>query len=177
MNRQRMTMLFIVGLAALVLVTFLAWCPPDACRVLHIHTYTISRLAEYRTFLADEVAFHELHRVRAVRFDCSALRDDVVIALETGQLALGIHKPPATTGESAQRGPLQAWHEGRLLHVVNTMSGNRQDVDAWSVSARENVAERQHNEFSFLPRLFGGVILHVLNKQIPIVLFSRNPCV
>ena len=92
-NRQSMIMLVLAGLALLVVVLFLAWCPPDVCRVLNIHTYTISRLDEYQHFLADEASFHALHRARAARVDCSALRDDVVTALKTGQLALGASRP------------------------------------------------------------------------------------
>lgn len=177
MNRQHTTMLFIVWPAALVVVVFLAWCPPDACRVLHIHTYTISKLDEYRQFLADEAAFHQLHRVRAVRLDCSGLRDDVVTGLQTGRLILGINKSNGAEGKGPLLGPIQPSHQGRLLHLVNRTSENHQELDVWAASVRENIAEQQHHELSFLPRLFGGVIIHVHNKQIPIVLFSDHPCV
>lgn len=176
-NRQSMIMRVLAGLALLVVVLFLAWCPPDVCRVLNIHTYTISRLDEYRQFLADEAAFHALHRVRAARGDCSALRDDVVTALKTGQLALGTSRPNGGEGKSGQVGPVHAWHQGRLLHLTNATSGNHQESEAWVVTVRESVTEQQRHELSFLPRLFGGVILHVQNKQIPIVLFSDQPCV
>lgn len=176
-NRQSMIMLVLAGLALLVVVLFLAWCPPDVCRVLNIHTYTISRLDEYQHFLADEAAFHALHRARAARVDCSALRDDVVTALKTGQLALGASRPNGGDGKSGQVGPVHAWHQGRLLHLENAALVNRRESEAWAVTVRESVTGQQRRELSFFPRLFGGVILHVQNKQIPIVLFSDQPCV
>jgi hypothetical protein len=176
-NRKLLTMLALAGLAALLVVLFLVWCPPDACRALNIQTHTISELDEYREFLADEAAFHALHRARAVRLDCSALRDDVVTTLENGRLTLGISEPNGAQGNSAQVGPVKAWHQGRLLHLGNGTFENREESEAWAVSVRESVAERQGHELAFLPRLFGGLILHVHNKETPIVLFSRNPCI
>lgn len=176
-NRKLLTMLVLVGLAALVVVLFLVWCPPDACRALNIQTHTISELNEYRQFLPDEAAFEALHRVRAVRVDCSALRDDVVTTLENGRLTLGISEPNGARGNSAQVGPVKAWHQGRLLHLGNGTFENREESEAWAVRVRERVAEQQGQELAFLPRLFGGVILHVHNKETPIVLFSRNPCI
>ena len=176
MNRRHLTILFIAGIAALSVMLFLVWCPPDACRTLHIQTYTISSLEEYRQFLLDEAAFTSSHHARAVRLHCADLRDDVVNAFKTERLMLGISKPTGMKSDHAQLGPVQAWHQGRLLHLLNKTSENHQTLDAWSMKVRENVAEQQHHDLSFLPRLFGGVILHVHNRQIPIVLFSDQPC-
>lgn len=175
MNRRHSTMLLVAGLAALIVVIFLAWCPPDICRALHIHTYTISRLDEYRQFLLDEAAFTSSHHARAVRLQCPTLRDDVVAALKTERLTLGISNPDGVKAESARRGPVQAWHQGRLLHVSKGTSEN-QELDAWTMRVRESLTDRTEKDLSFLPRLFGGVILHVRNRQIPIVLFSDQPC-
>ena len=176
-NRKPVIMLVLAGLATLVVLLFLVWCPPDVCRALNIQTHTISGLNEYREYLADEAAFQALHRVRAVRVDCSALRDDVVTTLESGRLPLGTIERNGAQGSSAQAGPFKAWHQGRLLHLANETSENHQESEAWTVSVRERVAEQQGQELAFLPRLFGGVILHVPNKETPIVLFSRNPCI
>ncbi|MBA2487360.1 MAG: hypothetical protein H0V35_14960 [Nitrospira sp.] len=177
MKRQHVAMLLLPGLTLVAVMFFLARCPPEACRALHIQTYTVSRLDEYQEFLADEAAFQALHRVRAVRLNCSALRDDVVTALNGGRLALGITRPMVTKGEKDQHGPVQAWHQGRLLHVTNALSEQPQEMNAWMASVREKVAGHSHTESAFLSRLFGGVILHGHHAQTPIVLFSDDPCV
>lgn len=176
-NRKLLTRFVLAGLAALSVVLFLVWCPPDLCRVLNIQTHTISRLEEYRQFLADEAAFKALHHVRAVRFDCPALREDVVEALETGRLTLGASESNGTRSSNVPAGPVKAWQQGRLLHLMNGTSEDQQGPDAWAVRVRNIVAEQQRQELSFLPRLFGGVILHVHHKELPITLFSRNPCI
>ncbi len=176
-NRQLMTMFVLIGLAALGVAIFLAWCPPDVCRILNIQTYAISDLDDYRQFVADEPAFRSLHHVRAVRVDCSALRDDIVTALETGKLTLEASQSNGTHGKSAHPGPVQAWHQGRLLHMTNRASGTDQEQEAWAVTIRSTVAGQATQELSFLARLFGGLVLHVHNKQIPVVFFSDQPCV
>ena len=176
MYRRHLTMLLVAGVAALIVVIFLAWCPPDACRALHIHTYTISSLDEYRQFLLDEAAFTSSHHARAVRLHCPNLRDNVVAALKTDRLTLGISHPNGVKSESARQSPVQAWHQGRLLHVSKGTSENHQELDAWTMRVRASLVDRTEKDLSFLPRLFGGVILHVHNKQIPIVLFSDHPC-
>lgn len=177
MKRPQTTMLILAGTAALAVVMFLARCPPDACRALHIQTYTISSLDDYRQFLLDEAAFTSSHHVRAVRLHCSDLRDDVVATLKTGRLTVEIVKPTGAKSDSAPHGPLQAWHQGRLLHLSNAMAENRQELDAWAMRVRDSLADRTAKDLAFLPRLFGGVILHAENRQIPIVLFSDQPCV
>lgn len=177
MNRRHVVMFSLIGLVMLVILIFLAWCPPDACRVLHIQTYTISKLDEYSHFLADQIAFNALHHARAVRLNCSALRDDVVASLEAGRLTVGITKQNRAIESGNQHRPIQAWHQGRLLHLLHRTSENHQLLDAWAMRVRAAVAEQQQGELSFLPRLFGGVIIHVHNQQIPIVLFSDQPCV
>ena len=98
-------------------------------------------------------------------------------ALETGRLALGIAKPNGGQGTDVPAGPVHAWHQGRLLHLTNAQSGNHRESEAWALTVRESVTGQQPHELSFLSRLFGGVILHAQNKQIPIVLFSDQPCV
>jgi hypothetical protein len=175
--RKLTVILLFIGLAALILLLFFLWCPPDVCRALNIQTYTISSLDEYREFLADESAFKTHHSVRAVRVDCSALRDDVVAALEKGRLILGVSESNGAPGNSLQAGQVKAWHQGRLLHVGNGTFENREESEAWAVKIREMLSERQERELAFLPRLFGGLIIHVHNKEAPVVLFSRNPCI
>lgn len=177
MTQQQKTMLIGAGMAAVSMVMFLAWCPPDACRALHIHTYAISTLEEYRQFLIDEPAFTASHRARAVRLHCADLRDDVVTALKTERLALGISQPTSSPSEQVLSGPVEAWHQGRLLHLSIPAPGNRQELGGWALRVRESLADRTDKDLSFLPRLFGGVILHVQKRQLPIVLFSDHPCV
>jgi hypothetical protein len=89
MQRRYIAVVLIAGLAALIVVISLARCPPDVCRALHIQTYTIASLDEYRQFLVDEAAFTALHHVRAVRVNCSDLRDAVVTALKNGAIKVG----------------------------------------------------------------------------------------
>ena len=173
MQRRHITLVLIVGLAALSIVIALAWCPPAACRFLHIQTYTISSLDEYRQFIADEAAFRRLHHVRAVRVNCADMREAVVTALNTNQMKLGISTANGITSETAH-GPGQAWQQGRLLHL--SPSEIQQELDSWARSVRENLTDRTHNDLSFLSRLFGGVILHIHRREIPIVLFSDKPC-
>ena len=174
MKRHHRPLLLIAGLAAIAAVMSLDWCPTAACRILNIQTYTISSLDDYRQFLLDEAAFTALHHVRAVRMNCSDLREAVVTALNTDRLMLGASKPNGFTFESAPSGPIQAWQQGRLLHL--STSAHHQEFDSWAMRVRESLTDRTPNDLSFLPRLFGGVILHAQKKAIPIVLFSDQPC-
>ena len=171
-----MIALALVGLAVLGILMFLTWCPPDACRTLHIQTYTISGLDDYRQFLADDAAFLARHHVRAVRLDCSALREDVVTALTTGHLMLGISNQHGVEERNIQAGPIQARYEGRLLHLTYTASDDHRQAEEWVLSIQNGVAGQERRDLSFLPRLFGGLILHVQNKQTPLVFFSDQPC-
>jgi hypothetical protein len=173
MQRPHITLMLVVGLAALIIVIAVAWCPPAVCRILHIQTYRVSGLDEYRQFLADEAAFTRLHHVRAVRVDCSDMRDAVVTALNRNQLKLKTSKSDGITSETVH-GPSHAWQQGRLLHLSPAES--QQELDSWAKSVRESLTDATHNDLSFLSRLFGGVILHFHNKEIPIVLFSDKPC-
>lgn len=174
MKRQHILLLLIAGLAAMAVVMSLVWCPPAACRVLHIQTYTISSLDEYRQFLRDEAAFTALHHVRAVRMNCSDLREAVVTALNTNRLMSGASKPNGITFESAPSGPVQAWQQGRLLHL--STSAHHQEFDSWAMRVRERLTDRIPHDLSFLTRLFGGVVLHAQKRTLPIVLFSDQPC-
>lgn len=177
MNRHRKTMFILAGVAALAVALFLVRCPPVACRVLNIHTYTLSNLGDYRQFVADEEAFYSLHRIRAVRIDCATLRNEVVTALETGRLTLGAGRPDDTQHNGAGQGPIEAWQQGRLLHLTNRALGTDDEQQAWAAKVRATVAVQQGQDLAFLSRLFGGLVLHVSHKQIPIVLFSDHPCV
>jgi hypothetical protein len=177
MNRWHLSILLAAGLAVLLMVIFIVHCPPDACRALHIQTYTISSLDDYRQFLQDEAAFTSLHNVRAVRLHCASLRDEIVAALKTDRLTLGTSHQSGAEDEKARRDTIQAWHQGRLLHLSKGTSENHQELDAWIMRVRESLTDRTKKDLSFLPRLFGGVILHVQNRQIPIVLFSDQPCI
>ncbi len=173
MQRRHLTLVLIAGLSALLIVIALGWCPPAACRLLHIHTYTVSSLEEYRQFLADEAAFTRLHHVRAVRVNCSDMREAVVTALNTNQLKLGISKANGITSETTH-GPIHARQQGRLLHL--SPAENQQELASWARSVRESLTDRTDNDLSFLSRLFGGVILHIHHSEIPIVFFSDRPC-
>lgn len=176
MNRRHLTIILAAGLATCIVMIFLAWCPPDACRALHIHTYTISSLDEYRQFLLDEAAFTSSHKVRAVRLHCEDLRDDVATTLTAGRLTFETSKPIDAKSDGAPYGPLQAWHNGRVLHLSTATVAHREELDAWAMRVRESLADRTTKDLSFIPRLFGGIILRVQNRQIPIVLFSDQPC-
>ncbi len=70
---------------------------------------------------------------------------------------------------SAQPDPVQAWHQGRLPHMTNRASGTDQEQEAWAVTIRATVAGQATQELSFLARLFGGLVLHVHNKPLPVV--------
>lgn len=173
-NRPPMTIIVAAALVALLVTIFLVWCPPDACRVLNIQTYTISKLDEYQQFLIDEPAFLLRHHVRAVRVDCPTLRDAVVGALTTGRLTLGVGSP--NQENRAALNSIEAWHQGRLLHLSNRAAGSDQEQEAWAVNSRAIIAKHAEQEL-FLSRLFGGLVLHAAHKQIPIVLFSDQPCI
>ena len=175
-NRQSMIVLALAGLAVLSVLMFVTWCPPDACRALHIQTYTISGLDDYRQFLADDAAFLARHHVRAIRLDCSALRDDVVTALTTGHLTLGISNQDGAEERTIRAGPIQAWYQGQLLHLTYNASNDHRQATEWVGSIQNGVAGQERRDLSFLPRLFGGLILHVQNKETPIVFFSDQPC-
>lgn len=116
-------------------------------------------------------AFKARHRVAAVRLHCSALRDDVVTALQNGQLILGLSKQNMMNPPS-----LRAWHQGLVLHLANAMAENERQQETWATTVQQTVSSHEHDELSFLPRLFGGLIIHVRNKQKPMVLFSEERC-
>ena len=143
---------------------------------MHIQTYTIASLDDYRQFLLDEAAFTSSHHARTVRLHCDDLRDEVVAALKTERLRLGISQPTSSRSDQVLSAPVDAWHQGRLLHISMPAPRNRQEVDEWGSKVRESIARRTDKELSFLPHLFGGVVLHVQKRQIPIVLFSDRPC-
>lgn len=166
MNRRDKTMVLLGGGAVLAATLFLLWCPPAACRALSIRTTTVTSLDEYRQFLADQKAFYSSHRSRAVRIDCANLRDEVVAALKSGRLT-----------EGAGQGQLEAWHQGRLLHLADKSSRTDRERQDWAASVRRFLTAQQDQELAFLSRLFGGVVLHLSQKQLPIVLFSDDPCV
>lgn len=163
----------LAGLAALAVTLVLVWCPPALCRALNIHTFTLSDLSDFRQYVEDEPSFLSAHHTRAVRIDCASLRDEVVTALRTGRLALGADNAPRSEGE---RGRIEAWHQGRLLHLTNTGLPTNGEQQAWAASVRVTIARQQGRELAFLSRLFGGLVLHVAHKQIPFVLFSDRPC-
>jgi hypothetical protein len=175
-TRQYKAIFLLAALPAIAVIVLLTWCPPGVCRALNIQTHTITRLDEYRQFLADEVAFHTRHHVRAVRLDCPALRQDVVATLADGRLILDVNKPSMDEQNSAPSGQVRAWHEGRVLHLDSAMPGSQREMDAWVARVRGIISEQQHDGLAFLPRLFGGVIIHIQKKQLPIVLFSDKPC-
>ena len=70
--------------------------------------------------MSNEAAFKVLHRMGTVRLDCSALRDDVVTALQNGRLMLGLSEPDMAEKETSKPGLLRAWQQGLVLHLVNT---------------------------------------------------------
>jgi hypothetical protein len=174
--KRRMVGVVVIGLLlAIAAAVFLARCPWSTCGYLNLYTYTITTLGEYRRFLANEAAFKALHHVAAVRLDCSALRDDVVTSVQIGRLMLGLSKP-AVPEDMAQPGLFRAWRQGRVLHLVNAAPDDKQEQEAWAASVQEMVVSQKQDELSFLPRLFGGLIIHISGGQKPIVLFSDEPC-
>ena len=178
MTRQRVGVSVVIGLLlAIAVAVLLVRCPWSACRYLNLNTYTITRLQEYRQFMSNEAAFKALHRVGTVRLDCSALRDDVVTALQNGRLMLGLSEPDMAEKETSKPGLLRAWQQGLVLHLVNTMSDNEREQERWAARVQEMVGSQEQDGLFFLPRLFGGLIIHVHNKQKPMVLFSAERCV
>jgi len=175
--RQHMGVVVVIGLLLVIAVgLLLARCPWPACRYLNLNTYTITTLDEYRRFLSNEAAFRALHRVAGVRCDCSALRDDVVRALQSRRLMLEFSKPTVPQENMVQSDLLRAWRQGRILHLVNNMLESEQELETWAAGVQEMVVSQRQDGLSFLPRLFGGLIIHVRNKQKPMVLFSDEQC-
>ena len=175
MNLHRKTMFTLAGLAALAVTLLLIWCPPALCRVLNIHTFPLSNLNDFRQYVANEEAFYSLHHTRTVRIDCAALRDEVVTVLKTGHLMLE-SSTPVDVQRERRTGTIEAWHQGRLLHLTNTALASSDEQQAWATSVRAAVTLQQQLDLAPLSRLFGAVVLHVSHRQIPIVLFSDRPC-
>lgn len=166
----------VIGLFLIIAVAvLLARCPWPACAYLNLNTYTIATLHEFRQFLSDEAAFKAFHRVAAVRLNCAALRDDVVEALQSGRLMLGLSQPDMAQKGTAKAGLLRAWRQGLVLHLT-AMSDNEREQEIWAAMVQEMVVSQERDELSFLPRLFGGMIIHTDNKQKPMVLFSDERC-
>lgn len=174
--KRRMGGLVVIRLLlTIALAVFLTRCPVSACGYLNFNTYTITTLGERRQFLSNEAAFKLLHHVAAVRLDRSALRDDVVTSVQIGRLMLGVSKP-AVPEDMAQPGLFRAWRQGRVLHLVNARVDDKQEQETWAVKVQEMIVSQKQDELSFLSRLFGGLILHIHGKQMPMVLFSDEPC-
>jgi hypothetical protein len=175
--RQRMGGLIAIGLLLTIAVAvFLARCPWPACGHLNLNAHTITALDEYREFVSNEAAFKAFHRVAGVRLECSALRDDVVTDLQNGRLTLELGKPTVPREHTAQPDHLHAWRQGRILHLMNTLLESEQEWETWAAGIQEIVVSEKYDKRSFIPRLFGGLIIHVHNKQKPMVLFSDEPC-
>lgn len=176
MNRHHKTMFMLAGLVALAVSLLLVWCPPALCRALNLHTFPLSDLSDFRQYVEDEPAFLSAHRTRAVRIDCAALRDEIVNALQTGRLTLETGRSDNAPLNESGQGTIEAWHQGRLLHLTKKGLPTNGEQQAWATSVRIAIARQQGREFAFLSRLFGGVVLHVAHKLLPIVLFSDHPC-
>ena len=177
MTRQRISGLVVIGLLlSLAVAVFLARCPWPACRYVNLNTYTITTLDDYRLFLSNEAGFKAVHRVAGIRLDCSALRDDVVTGLQSGRLMLELSTPTVPREHTVQPDLLRAWRQGRVLHLENHMLESEQELETWAARVQEMVARQQQDGLSFLPRLFGGLIIHVHNQQKPMILFSHEPC-
>ena len=176
MDRHHKTMFMLAGLVALAVSLLLVWCPPALCRALNLHTFPLSDLSDFRQYVEDEPAFLSAHRTRAVRIDCAALRDEIVNALQTGRLTLETGRFDNPQRNDSGQGTIEAWHQGRLLHLQNRALATNDEQRAWAETVRAAVALHPRQELAFLSRLFGGVVLHVSHKEIPIVLFSDRPC-
>jgi hypothetical protein len=175
--RQRLGGLIAIGLLlTIVVAVFLARCTWPVCRHLNLNIHTITALDEYREFVSNEAAFKALHRVAAVRLECSALRDDVVTALQNGRLTLELGKSILPQEHTTQPEHLHSWSQGRILHLMNTVLEREQEWETWAAWIQEIVVSEKYDKRSFIPRLFGGLIIHVHNKQMPMVLFSNEPC-
>lgn len=175
--RQRMGVFIGIGLLVTIAVAvFLARCPWPPCGHLNLNTHTITALDEYREFVANEAAFKAFHRAAAVRLECSTLRDDVVTALQNGRLTLELGKSILPQEHTVQPKHLHAWRQGRILHLMNTMLEREQEWEIWAAGFQKIVVSEKYDKRSFIPRLFGGLIIHVHNKQKPMVLFSDEPC-
>ena len=174
---RRGVVIVIIGLVLTIAVTvFLARCPWPACRYVNLNTYTITTLDDYRQFLSNETMFKSVHRVAGVRCDCSALRDEVVTALQSGRLVLELSTPTVPQENTVQPNLLRVWRQGRILHLENNMLESEQELETSAARAQEMVVRQQQDGLPFLSRLFGGLIIHVHNKQKPMVLFSDEPC-
>ena len=129
-------------------LSLLIWCPPALCRVLNIHTTTLSDLTDFRQYVADEEVFYS-HHTRTVRIDCAALRDEVVTVLKTGHLVLE-SSTPGDVQRERRTGTIEAWHQGRLLHLTNTALASRDEQQAWATSVRAVVTLQQQQDLAFL---------------------------
>ena len=169
---HRVAVLTLMGLLAISLVLFLGPCPWPVCRYWNLNTYTITTLDEYRRFLSNEAEFAALYRLRPVTVDCSAVRDNVVAMLQGGRIMLGPrNEPNVVQRDLVQPGLLRAWRQDRILHFANTRLQRQQELETWAVKIQGMVASENQGELAVLPRLFGGVIIHIHGKQNPMVLF------
>jgi hypothetical protein len=90
-GKRRVALFVATGLLFTIAVALvLLRCPWPACQYLHVKTYTITTLDEYRGFVSNQTAFKALHGHLTVKVECSVLRDDVVMALQSGRLMLGV---------------------------------------------------------------------------------------
>jgi hypothetical protein len=96
--------------------------------------------------------------------------------LQSGRLMLRPSKPGHAKGEMAEPDMVRAWIEGRILHLGNNGFENQQKLETWAANVQQMIASQEEDSLSFLPRLFGGLIIHIHNKQKPMVLFSDEPC-
>ena len=157
MNRHHKTMFMLAGLTALAVTLLLVWCPPAICRALNIHTVALSDLSDFRQYVADEEGFYSSHHIRAVRIDCATLRDEVVTALQTGRLALGTGRTDSLPRNDGGQRTIEAWHQGRVLHLNKTTLMTIDQQQAWAATVRAAVALQAEQDLAVLSRLFGGL--------------------
>jgi hypothetical protein len=76
----------------------------------------------------------------------------------------------------ARPGLFRAWREGRTLHLMNNSAETQETLETWATKVEEAVVYPKESDLSFLPHLFGGLIIQVHKKQKPMVLFSDQAC-
>jgi hypothetical protein len=177
-TRRQIEISIITGFFLLITVAeLLIRCPWSACRYLNLNTYTITTVQENRDFLSNEPDFKQLYRVAGADFDCSAIRRDLVRAIQDGRVLFVDLEATQNQHGAAGPGQLRAWQEGMDLHVAVDPPSTSQPKENCVRTLQEIFAHPEQNGLSFLPRLFGGAIIHIDKKEKPTVFSSHDRCI
>lgn len=152
-----------------------------ACDLLLGGNYEVKRLDEYVDYIAGRDLAHE-KRVRALKFACDDLRDQIVSGLHRSMLSdpdLDLKEKVREELESLEL--LGAKREGKILHLMNDVTVGAEGSNDWQAQVTELVS-RDPEDFrknwppAVIRRLFSSVVLQAGGRQLTVPINYQNRC-